>query len=88
MISVNDNDYQDDNSESDEEPLGRSSMKAIGKGQSKDSFTSTHGKLVATTQSAPRSARLRHPAPQEVNISSAEEDQHEPAGLASKKVSD
>jgi hypothetical protein len=59
----------------------------MGKRPSKDSFTSTLGKRVAATQLTPTSAQPLHPERQEVYIVSEEEDEREPAPLASKKVS-
>jgi len=51
------NDCDDDNSEADDNPLRRPSMKAMRKWPSKDSFTSTLGKLVAAPQLTPTSAQ-------------------------------
>jgi len=59
----------------------------MGKQPSKDSFTSTLGKRVAATQLTPTSAQPLHPERQEVHIVTEEEDEREPAPLASKKVS-
>ena len=60
----------------------------MGKQPSKDLFTSTIGKRVAAAQLTSRSAQPLHPERWEVYIVSEEEDQRQPAPLASKKVSD
>jgi len=86
-IPDNPNDFRDDISESDDEPVQRPSKKAMGKRPSKDSFTSTLGKRVAATQLTPTLAQPPHPEHREVNIVSEEEDERKPAPLASKKVS-
>ena len=86
-IPDNYNDRQDDISESDDEPVRRPSRKAMGKRPSKDSFTSTLGKRVAAIQLSPTSAQPLHPERREVYIVLEEEDEREPAPLASKKVS-
>jgi len=88
MIPDNYNDRRDDIPETDDEPVQRPSRKAMGNQPSKDSFTSTLGKLVAATQLTPTSARPLHPEHREVYIVSEEENEFEPAPLASKKVSD
>ena len=59
----------------------------MGKRPSQDSFKSTPGKRVAATQLTPTSALPLHPECREVYIVSEEEDEREPAPLASKKVS-
>jgi len=59
----------------------------MGKQPSKDSFTSTLGKQVAATEFTPTSAQPLHSEHQKVYIVSEEEDECEPAPLASKKVS-
>jgi len=59
----------------------------MGKRPSEDSFTSTLGKRVAATQLTPTSAQHLHPERWEVYIVSEEEDERQPAPLASKKVS-
>jgi len=59
----------------------------MGKRPSKDSFKSTLGTPVTATQLTPTSAQPLHPEHREVYIVSEEEDEHEPAPLASKKVS-
>jgi len=87
-ISDNYNDRQDDNAESDDEPLQRPARKAMGKPPSKDSFMSTLGKRVAATQSTPAWEQPLHPESQEVFIVSEEVDDPERALLASKMVSD
>jgi len=86
-IPDNYNDHRDDISESDNEPVQRPSRKAMGKRPSKDSFRSTLGKRVAATQLTPTSAQPLHPERQEVYIVSEQEEEREPAPLASKKVS-
>jgi len=87
MIPDNYNDRRDDISESDDEPVRRPSRKALGKRPSKDFFTSTLGKRVAATQLTPTLVLPLHPERLEVYIVSEEEDEREPAPLASKKVS-
>jgi len=59
----------------------------MGKRPSKDSFTSTLGKQVAATQLSPTLALPLQPERREVYIVSEEEDEREPAPLASKTVS-
>jgi hypothetical protein len=86
-IPDNYNHRQDDISESDDEPVRRPSRKAMGKRPSNDSFTATLGKHVTATQLTPTSAQPLHPERREVYIVSEEEDEREPAPLASKKVS-
>jgi len=86
-ITDNYNDCRDDISESDDESVQRPSRKAIGKRPSKDSFTSTLGKRVAATQLTPKSSQPLDPELREVYIVSEEEDEREPAPLASQKVS-
>ena len=80
-------DRRDDISESDDKPVQRPSRKAMGKRPSKDFFTSTLGKLVAATQLTLTSVQPLHPKCWEVHIVWKEEDECEPALLASKKVS-
>ena len=87
-IPDNYNDRQDDNSESNDEPLSQPSRKAMGKLPSKDSFTSTLGKLVAATQLTPTSVQPLHPEHREIYLVLEEEDKRELALLASKKVLD
>jgi len=86
-IPDNYNHRRDDISESNDEPVRRPSRKAMGKRPSKASFTSTLGKRVAATQLTPTSEQPLHPERQQVYIVSEEEDEHEPAPLASKKIS-
>jgi len=86
-IPDNYNDYRDDISESNDKPVRRPSRKAMGKWPSKDSFTSTLGKRVAATQLTPMSAQPLHAERLEDYIVSEEDDEREPAPLASKKVS-
>jgi hypothetical protein len=52
MLLMNNNDPGDDNSESDSEPLLRSSRKAMGKQPGKDFFMSTLQKQVVASQLA------------------------------------
>jgi hypothetical protein len=59
----------------------------MGERPSKDSFMSRLGKRVAATQLTPLSAKPLHPECREVHIILEEEDEHEPALLAFKKVS-
>jgi hypothetical protein len=59
----------------------------MGKRPAQDSFTSTCGVQVATTQLTPTSAQLLHPERREVDIVSEEDDECEPAPLASQWVS-
>jgi len=87
MLPDNYNDRRDDISESDDKPVRRQSRKAMGKRPSKDSFMSTLGKRVAATQLTPTSVQPLHPERRVVYIFLEEEDEHEPAPLASKKVS-
>jgi hypothetical protein len=86
-IPDNYNDRRDDISELYNEPVRRPSGKAMGKWPSKDSFTSTLGKRVAATQLTPMSAQPLYPEHWAVYIVSKEENEREPAPLASKKVS-
>jgi len=85
-IQDNYNNHLDDNTESDNEPLQRPSLKAMGKWPSKDSFTSTlrkHGcapKLLLTSKQA---LNAKH---QEGHIVSDTEHESDPAQLGSKKV--
>ena len=81
------NHCQDDISESDDQSVLRPSRKAMGKRPSKNSFTSTLGIRVVPTQLTPTSAQPLHSGCREVYIVSEEEDEREPAPLASKKVS-
>jgi len=81
-------DHRDVNSESDDEPLRRPSRKAMGKWASQDSFTSTLGKHGVATYLTPTSVRPLHSESWEVYIVSEEEDEREPAPLASQKISD
>ena len=60
----------------------------MGQRPSKDSVTSTLGKLVAATQLTPTLAKPLHPERREVHIVSEEEYEREPALLPSKKVFD
>jgi len=60
----------------------------MGKQPSKDSFMSTLGKEVAATLLTPTSAQPLHPEGWEIYIVSEEQDECEPAPLASNKVSD
>ena len=87
-IPDNYNDRRNDNAESHDEPLWRPSRNAMGKRPSKDSITSTLRKRVAAIQLTSTTAEPQHPESQEVYIVSEEEDEREPAPLASKKVSD
>jgi len=86
-ISDNHDDRRDDNSESDDEPLRRPSRKAIGQRPSKDSFMSTLGKQVAASRLTSTSAQPLHSERLEVYDVWEEEDEHKPAPLESKKVS-
>jgi len=86
-ITDNYNDSRDDISESDHEPVLQSSRKAICKRPSEYSFTSTLGQRVAAAQLTPISVQRLHPESREVYIVSEEEDECEPAPLASKMVS-
>jgi len=87
-IRNNYNDNQDENSESDNEPLWRPSRNAMWKRPSKHSFLSTLGEQVTATQLTLMSAQPLRPEGQEVYIVSEEEDEREPVSLASKTVSD
>jgi len=58
----------------------------MGKRRSNDSFTSTLGKRVTATQLTPTSAQRLHPEGWEVHLVSEEEDEREPAPLASKTI--
>jgi len=80
------NDHRDGISESDNEPVRRPSRKAIANRPSKDSFTAILGKRLSATQLTPMAARPLHPERQEVYIVSEEEDERQPAPLASKQV--
>ena len=60
----------------------------MGKRLSKDPFTSTLGKLVAETQLTPTLAQLLHTECRKVYSVLENEDEREPAPLASKEVSD
>jgi len=60
----------------------------MGKQPSKDSFMSILGKRVVATQSTATSVQPLHPEHREVYIVPEEEDELDPAPLASKKVSD
>jgi len=86
-IPDNYHDRRDDISASDDEPVQRTSRKAMGKRPSKHSFTSTLGIRVAATDVTPTSAQPLHPERREVYIVSEEEDERESVPLASKKVS-
>ena len=86
-IRDNYNDRGDDNSESDDQPVRWVSKKAMGMHPSRDSFMSTLGKQVAVTQLTPTLVQPLHPQCWEFNIVLEEEDEREPAQLASKKVS-
>jgi len=59
----------------------------MGKQPSNDSFTSTVGKLVAATQLTSSLEQPLHPERREVHIVSEQEDEREPAPLASKNAS-
>jgi len=80
------NDYYDDNSESDDEPLRRPSRETMGMRPSKDSFMATLGKQVTATQLNTMSVQPLQSERREVFIFSEEEDDCEPVSLASKKL--
>jgi len=87
-IPVNYNDCQDENLESDDEPLQLQSGITMGKQPWNDSCTSTLGRQVEATKFTPASAQPLHTECREVYTVSEEEDAHDPAPLASKIVSD